>query len=270
LSLFEGCRQRVNRANAHRVAIAKIWNEFIDTEPYRFRSRINHDGEGGLWLEQVTPIPEETSFLLGEMLYQLRAALDGTIYEAAILIHKINPPPNDHALMFPIYDNPTRFNNKTGYLAPFPKEIRESIESIQPYHVAEANTNPKLMIEDICRILGFINDWARKDRHRRLHVIGSLVPSVAPMFRVPKPAKLVNLEVRRHVFLENETQVARWKIEGYVLGMNVQTNPNLAIDIAFKDAPLPIADNDSLGDRLTAMVAVTDALVGYFETMFNI
>src|SRR6266566_735113 len=137
--------------------------------------------------------------------------------------------------MFPIYDDRAKFKKKTGYLEPFPQKLRDTIEAIQPDNVPKIA--PELMIANFNRTLAFIDDWSRKDRHRRLHVVGSFIPSVTPMFRIPSPAKLVSLKVRKHVFLENETQIARWQIEGYAMGMNVQANPNLAIDIALQNAP---------------------------------
>ena len=79
---FEGCRQRIRRAKAHREAIAKMWNDSVTTEDfYSVGVRVEDDGTGSVWIEPVYgwEFTLAISLELGEMLYQLRAALDSCL-----------------------------------------------------------------------------------------------------------------------------------------------------------------------------------------------
>jgi hypothetical protein len=94
LTPFEGCWQRIKRAEAHRNAFAEAWNSFADTDAYDVVLHINDYGHGGMWLEpRHITLPTDFSLQIGEILYQLRAALDGSIYASAILDTGQDPPP---------------------------------------------------------------------------------------------------------------------------------------------------------------------------------
>jgi len=73
----------------------------------------------------------------GEMLYQLRAALDGSVYQAAIIESGQDPPPNENRLEFPICVSAAEFHKSAWKIAPLSKQCRDFIESIQPYNAPE-------------------------------------------------------------------------------------------------------------------------------------
>src|SRR5437870_11622493 len=112
---FEGSWQRIERADAHRKTLAETWNSFIDDDPYSFSVRMEHDGTGRIWVRPNYPaLPAIFSLELGELLYQLRAALDGCVYDAAILETRQNPPPDEQDLAFPICSSPESFDMPLG------------------------------------------------------------------------------------------------------------------------------------------------------------
>jgi hypothetical protein len=47
--------------------------------------------------------------------------------------------------------------------------------------------------------------------------------------------------------------------------MDIQANPNLAIDVVLDEVPPPAADNDTLGNRLKFMVIEVKQIVDAFE-----
>ena len=111
----EGSWQRIERADAHRKTLAETWNSFIDDDPYSFSVRMEHDGTGRIWVRPNYPaLPAIFSLELGELLYQLRAALDGCVYDAAILETRQNPPPDEQDLAFPICSSPESFDMPLG------------------------------------------------------------------------------------------------------------------------------------------------------------
>jgi hypothetical protein len=257
---FEGCLQRIERANAHREAFAKAWNDFTEKDAYRVVLRMDGDGAGGIWIEPTLPIPSILSFEIGEALYQLRAALDGCIYAAAILDSGQDPPPDERHLQFPICNSLSDFNNRSRDIAPLAQKRRDIIESVQPYNTP-TGLDPKLMIANFNRNLAILNDWARKDRHRKLHVTGSWITSYSPKLRMPPECSLVYLNSVGSGFLEDEDQIARFKIDGFVPGMRVQANPYLALDVGLDEVPPPCAENDTLGNRIDGMIITTRVIV---------
>jgi len=265
----EGSWQRIERADAHRKTLAETWNSFIDDDPYSFSVRMEHDGTGRIWVRPNYPaLPAIFSLELGELLYQLRAALDGCVYDAAILETRQNPPPDEQDLAFPICSSPESFDNAARNIAPLPNDLRDFIKSVQPYNTPKLE--PELMAFNFNRTFGILHDWARKDRHRRLHVIGSWGFNANPKVRFPKGCSLAYMTVIGSGFLENEGHIATFKIDGYTHGMNVQANPDIAIDIAVNEIPPPCADNDTLGNRLLAMSVATQSIIGAFKKSFGL
>jgi hypothetical protein len=253
---FEGCRQRIRRAKAHREAIAKLWNDAATEEDfYSVGVDMNDNGTGTIWLEPVYgwEFTNAVSLQLGEMLYQLRAALDSCIYGALIRETKQNPPPDENKLEFPICEKPAEY--KAFKRAPLAQKRRDILESVQPYKA------PKLAPEDMVfnfnRALGILSDWARKDRHRRLHIVGSWASNASPKIRCPKGTSLSYIRVTGSGFLEHKNEIATFRLAGYRPGMKVQANPDVAIDIAVDEVPPPCADSDTLGNRLRTMLRAT-------------
>jgi hypothetical protein len=120
--------------------------------------------------------PREICVLVGEMVYQMRSALDHLAFELV----KRNPSGKslphgwDTRSQFPLYVNiPTKGKPPVPYTLPAPYNIfsRELpnipmkaftfIESVQPYY---GNTA-------ICNLLGFLAKLSNIDKHRHLHII---------------------------------------------------------------------------------------------------
>jgi hypothetical protein len=113
-----------------------------------------------------------------------------------------------------------------------------------------------------------LNDWAKKDRHRRLHVVGSYVVKANPQLRLPDGVRLDSMRVAGAGLLVDKGKVADFRLSGYKPGMEIQGNPDAAIDIAVDEIPPPCADNDSLSTRITAMFVVIQCLMETFEETF--
>lgn len=267
MPLFKGCRDRIERATAHREALGKLWADWIDEDPYSFSIVVQRDGRGTMFIQPRNhSTPHDWSLELGEILYHLRAALDGAIYQSAIIESGLDPPPRHKKLEFPIYTCPSEFAKyaarKIGTLS---QTCREFIESVQPYHTPDMQ--PELMVRNVNRNLGIINDWARKDRHRTLHVVGAWASSANPQLRLPPSATLQHIHVTGEGFLDKEREIATFAIEGYRPGSNVQGNPDLMIDVAVNEDPKPIAETDTLGNRLTEMIGAVAFVVWRLESI---
>lgn len=264
---FKGCWDRIDRAETHSDAFAHAWNKFVEAEPYSPVLNIENDGTGTIsMIQRYESLPDIFAFEFGEMLYQLRAALDSCIYASAIQESKRNPPPNEKDLAFPICNSEIEFKNAAWKIAPLSEERRGIVEQVQPYKTPDLA--PELMVRNFNRTLQILNDWARKDRHRKLHMTGSWASRASPKLRLPTGCNLVSIHVVPDGFFENEYLVASFRLDGFIPGMKVQANPDLAIDIAVNEPPDPCADNDTLGERIRSMIFATKTIVRSLEESF--
>jgi hypothetical protein len=264
---FEGCRLRIERAKAHYASLSEAWNKIPAEDLYTVRSNVNPDGTGVIRLTQPKPIPQALALQFGEMLYQLRAALDGAIYTAAVLETRNDPPPNERNLEFPIFNDPVRYAKcSPRMLGPIADLQRRIIESVQPYRVKQLTPNE--LARDINRNIGILNDWARKDRHRRLHIIGGYVLDARPQISHPSGVTVATMEVIKSGFLEDDNVIAKFRLTGYIRGMEVKANPYLQTQRAINESPLACCDEDTFGYRAMNILNAVYSVVAALENSF--
>jgi hypothetical protein len=265
---FETCRQRIDRAEAHLRAVAEFWGSLMKEEPYSAFVRVDDDGTGRIWVQpQYDRLPHAIALYIGEALYQLRAALDASVYGAAVMETGQDPPPDEEKLEFPICASPEDFEKASWKIRPLSEERRRIIEAVQPYRTPDIA--PELMVFNVNRTLGILHDWARKDRHRKLHVVGSWGSDASPKVRFPEGVRLVSMTTYSAGFLEEQNEVAAFVLDGFVPGMKVEANPDMTIEIALDESPPPCAATDSLGNRLRAMVISTRLVTKAIEKSFD-
>ncbi len=261
---FDGCWKRIERAHAHRETFAQMWGRFIEEDTYAPSVYMYSDGTGSI---RVSPIyetfPAQFSLELGEMLYHLRAALDGGIYAAAVVETKQNPPPDEGNLEFPICASRKHFEKSAWKIGPLSDELKAFIKLVQPYNTPPLEVNDAVF--NFNRCLSILNDWARIDRHRQLHVIGSWASNISPMLRLPPGVTLKEMNVFEGGLLEHNNEIATFRLDGYAPGMAGQANPNLSIDVTVHEVPAPCADNDTLGNRLLAMEVAVRTIIGKLQ-----
>jgi hypothetical protein len=265
---FPVSRARLARAIAHGEAMARDWNTIPDEDLYTVRPAIDPTGYGQIRLVANKPVPKEFSLRLGEMLYHLRSALDAAIYQAAVYTSGKNPPPDDTKLEFPICIKPEDFpglaKRKMGVL---PQAVQDGIEKVQPYNIG--CVTPEEMVTNLNRSLGILNELARKDRHRTLHIIGAWAHKIAPVFVLPDGVTLSKLDIMPSGYIGSETVLATFQLTGFQRGMGrIQANPMLALGIGVDEPPASCHANDTFDRRLTEMInavgSVIDALENYY------
>lgn len=248
----------------HQREFGRIWNGFLtggEGDPYVPSVTVDPAGQGVIHVDPVGLPHEELALEFGELLYQLRAALDSLIYETAIVVSGQDPPPNPEELEFPIRPSEASFKNAARKIAPLAFHHRVWIEQIQPYH-AQYDTEG---LQLTAQTLDAINDLARKDRHRGLRVIASWGSNRNPQFDLPAGCSLEWVHVTDDGLLERESEVATFKIRNWKPGLSIQANPNFMIDVTIEDAPPPADDEDTLFARTRTWIAVTSLLIEGFE-----
>jgi hypothetical protein len=109
---------------------------------------------------------------LGEFAYQLRAALDGVIWDAITYRQGTEPPADANGIGFPILNGKVRDFDKCGFHKfPFPQNLADWLRSIQP---GTADTPIGHPDRGMNNTLEDIHNVARFDRHRRLRLVAAV------------------------------------------------------------------------------------------------
>ena len=261
MELFADSRKRIDRAAAHANAFKSIWEATLDPKSYSTAIEMNGDWTEGVAKFIHAPIPENNLALeLGEMFYQLRAALDAALYEASVIAHRSDPPPNETRIEFPIYSDPDRFEKSPVYKSPFPKEIRDWMETIQPYNNAKA-VGPDALL--ICA-LELLHDCARKDRHRKLHIVAAVPTSFDYKLNLSH-GRLTSWQPLEANLLEGKDEFLRFTVEGFSEGdgAKIKLDSEVRVDIAVDE--IPLVDPGNTGAALDAIFVAADLVIGKFE-----
>ena len=224
MQLFEGCWERVARAEEHRQEGAALWNEYIAETPHEFRLvEIGEDaGKFAMIVSEQAPPPLRLSTIIGEWLFNLRAALDNCVYDAAIADSGQDPPPSASALQFPICDSPQLFAKSSARVRPLHRHTQELVEAVQPYMCPTLDNSA----------LWWLNELARLDRHRALSLTTALIADAAPAVYAPS-AKRIEFEPsdeRPLRLTKGEAILGTFSVYPFAPGDEVSANPDAGID----------------------------------------
>ena len=265
MSKFNTCWDRVARAEIHRQTLTRLWNDSDGNDAYTSRVQIGDDGTGTLLVEPVYRswvLP--FSFELGEFLYQLRAALDSCIYDAAALHFKQDPPPHEDKWEFVFRSEPAEFEKAMGRMKNIvPDDVRGLMESVQPYTTKTARLDQHTW--RIGETLWILNNWARIDRHRRLHVCKNALSSAKIALNLPPGMTEEFLTVNWGNLLEDESEVASFKIANYVPGTKIDMDCKLAFQVIIDETP-----RFGFGEASSAMMTCVQVVREMFEQHFGI
>ncbi len=185
------------RAVEHANVLARATREWQASDPHRYErsDRVSSFYERGLqveWRLRIEhPIPERWSVLIGDVLTNLRGALDHAFW-AAVNAHS-GQPERPSRIQFPIDASRRDFKNHAKELQELvPADVWQLIEQAQPFHWdADASAHP----------LERLRWLSNMDKHRFLHVIN--------MVQLPLGSTVVEAEPEMPVLSE-------WRQEGPV------------------------------------------------------
>ncbi len=254
MDLFAPCWDRLARADEHRRALARIWNDYLEHHPYGFG--LSHEGNGMHVLEvwEEYPIPTSFSIRLGEWLYNIRACLDYIVWATASYVSGMSPPPHQDALQYPIYESRDAWDRNIYRLRGLADHHREMLFTMQPFN-SDADAN----------YLRAINDLARIDRHRRLTNRTAYIAEIEPVVQIPEGAS-ATLQWGSRVLRNGVAQLARIHIAPWQDGMEVQFNPRVGIDPDVGEwAESPFWRRVRFSERLTLIQVFVGAEVAVYE-----
>lgn len=219
---------RLDRAVEHYKTFGHLWADYLEGRPHSLEHTAEKDGTTVVRLRRLKPLPVELSLAFGELLYELRAALDNCLYAVAVLISGQNPPPSAARLEWPIRLTPVEWKKQATRYRDLPCEITEALEAIQPYQAQCPDWN----------CLGILHELARVDRHRSMHGLGLYLSN----FRLWADLELVEvLDTGTPGIVDDGTELVRMRVSDGVELSPTNFDLQLEFDVDITDV------RDSLG-----------------------
>lgn len=239
---FDSCWARLDRAAEHAAEFGAQWGSFIAGHPYRLFVDIDDYGSGVVGVRRDRSLPPSLPLLVGEFLYQLRAALDNCLYEVALIHSGEDPPPGATQLQFPIYTTPAAWTSNLYRLKHLSDEHRQMLERIQPYQARHKALN----------CLGILNDLARIDRHRTVHLVGACVVEGRLAVEAPPGSTITAVQRVQRPVIDDEAPLATFVIQPWSPEQQVRLYPDLILEVEIAEMA---ADRPwgSLSNRLWAL-----------------
>ncbi len=192
---LEGVWRKIARANVHLQTFGVEERAFLDRKPYRLRVDIDTQSSGDmvneiLVVETTDSVPADLSVLIGDVLYNLRSALDHLAWQ---LVLANQGTPNDKTA-FPIFNDRTvirngkaveRWLNIAGGVH---RDALALIEESQPYLRTDGPTMHPLWI---------LNELVNIDKHRLLLVLATVYESIDMTSRGARGPISIRVPVRR-------------------------------------------------------------------------
>jgi hypothetical protein len=142
--MLEGCRAKLDRAEAHLVHLESLIRAYRN-DCCRIEPKYNvKAGEVTFQAREVKQPPVEISLLAGEILHNLRCPLDYLV--SAIVRRRHYTPTHSHA--FPISTNAKEFQRESvARLKHVPNTLVTEIEGLQPYNGRTPYQHPLFLLE---------------------------------------------------------------------------------------------------------------------------
>lgn len=164
--MFESARAKIARAREHFDFLKTDFARFIGGKPYSIRKEREPDSDITLLIYEPEPIPDCWSVHLGELLYNLRSALDHTVCELSGGVSGSEFPIFKDVLLFYELEKP-KDRQKATARSGLHKTRRIThqqawsyIEAMQPYNADKPRNTPLWGLHELNNI----------DKHRTLHL----------------------------------------------------------------------------------------------------
>lgn len=272
---FKNSSIRLSRATDHLAAFQLEWNRLAKN---RFGSIVKYDEDSGWYIASLTADEDvrcavrttSLPLILGEFAYQLRAALDGLIWDAITFMQNGTEPPADaNRLEFPVLNGKIRdFDNCGFHKFPFPHKLKTWLQSIQPNSAGKPLDHPE---RGLAEALEDVHNLARLDRHRRLRIVASYATELfADFVFVPAHGfKIGATEGLPCNILGDKYDLMRFKVES-ISGNRpekIRIVTNAKFEIVFEDISA-VKDAPS-GTRLGQLCDAVGYVIDRFEKEFS-
>lgn len=261
------CHERILRAGRHANTFINGCLGFLNNEPKPFTvaHKIRDDRNGVVVLVPQKILHTDLPFVLGEFFYQLRAALDGAMWKAFEHFQRVGPPPNveERNVYFPITEPGSNFDKRAINGIPLPPKLKAWIEAVQPHDATHRTHGSEDAV--VADALLYINRFSRLDRHRKPHLIASVVSEATSLVRCAVPAKIIGVQSLRANPLEGQYEIATFQIEGATPATKLYLEGEITLDVQIEGAP----DNRSFLTWLPHLKDQTFRVIQRFDEAFR-
>lgn len=224
---FSGVRLKLARAQDQIEGLQSDTLAFVDTHPYTAGLHFDRDARELTFSVQVKELPPTMwGVRIGEIIHNLRSALDHIVWELVVL--KTGAPPRTKQNQFPVFDTESGFNDRGvgKFLVHVGTDAIDLIRSEQPFSTGEKALSPLWHLKELSDV----------DKHRTLHVTGSMVQAFsAKLPPLLYPVSIAALDVRPPGPIQNDAVLWRGSIpEAHDWPFQHRNvNANLTVGIAF-------------------------------------
>ena len=232
--LFREWYPRINRADAHAKTFVEMCKAFLGERPYSVIHEMKNDWEGIIKAVPTVALDPNVQLVLGEFFYQLRAALDATMWEAHIHLGGSEVAPYANRLDFPIADKASNFKKAAFHDVPLPEKLKVWLRSIQPCLAGEVcRTADETAVSEA---LAVIHNCARHDRHRHLHVVGAYALDKTSRISVrPSPARVTYQRTVASDFFKDEFVVAEFGLADHTTETEIYAEGSFGLQISIQE-----------------------------------
>jgi hypothetical protein len=180
-----GVYAKLNRAREHSDAFDRCFDEWIESDPYRFTFKL--EPETGWWRfywQVLKPPPVDLPLIFGDLLTNLRGTLDYLAWQLVLLSGQ---QPTDRTA-FPIVKEGKNWGSACGdRLAGINAQWVSMVESLQPYHRLDApELHPLAVLDHVNNI----------NKHRALPITVMRLQSWKPSIGGDIGGRTVQFEIR--------------------------------------------------------------------------
>ena len=240
MSDLNGVRIKIARANLHLAELKERLDDWRGAEPYPIIVEIEPNTRDQLWKVGADPLPPPNLPVIGDMLFNLRSALDHLAWQ---LILKAKGTPSSRT-EFPIFNDPDKWRRDSPRkMAGMNDAMKNRIEALQPCFSKHIYNNAALW---------GLQEYGNTDKHRTL-----LIVPVSTQDMLWEPGG--NPSYFHKGPVEKETILAKFPEGEY------QSRFQAVPSIAFSDPPS--ADED-VHHTLYYMHLLVDKITNDFEAAF--
>jgi hypothetical protein len=232
------------------------WRRWRKREPYRFIHKPDtNPAKNAVEVEVFEQPPARFALMLGDCVYNIRAALDNLAYELAVAAHRGKPLPPKSAdqSAFPIFTSRRKFRKqRKGKIGGMVPRAQATIQMLQPYRRWNKGTSDSLWI---------IDRLSNIDKHRLPHF--QLMLPAGGIFDAASLGVLSRIEIEWESGpVKSGTVIARYVPVGDVPHSEMDVYFSPLLTIGFGDS-LPIVEHKLAFILLPRLINyVEDAVFG--------
>lgn len=259
-------RERLAWAQRHLQRLDREFRRFLSAErsPYVLHTHV--DRESGDYITRIrvqTPLPRDFSLIVGDIVHNVRSALDGLVFQLAIKESGVERAAKTRNLGFPIADtfqgfHGTRKNPNAAQkrrIALLSDVAQRRIELLQPYQTRWYWGDP--------HPLAFIRELSNEDKHRRIVVTGAIIDDFELIIRRPNNTSFRYAAWFKGPFRDGTVLCRVPAPRGDIPEREVHVQPISTVDIAF--APEGPGEGRPVRSTLRSVIRMTASMLSFLE-----